>query len=520
VFALPMPMPIMVPVTESLSDSFSFLGSWRSVLRRANVPLPTSCALVLLGTIAGSSAASASGAVAYELFYDLDRPDVVRVRVNLPNPVRGERVFVMPRSVPMGYGEVPYDRFVHRVLATSTTGRPIQVNRGVGSRWRVGDTHTVVSSIEYLVNVKDMEQQLLSSADSSKIRVDYVGLLGYSVFGYVDGLEERPVTLTIRVPAGWPVFCTLAPQSPPASDVIRTRAANFYAFADSQIVAGSAATIRKIASKEPLFLALYAETDVDIVLLCKLIEEAMGQVIAYFDSAPFEHYTVHFEFVKPISAKHVYGFSMEHMDSCTVFFDVGGVIGASSTALEILRTRYNLAHHFAHSWIPKRACGEGYFPFTWEHTPILDTIWLSEGFVQYAAVEMITDGLSEKERVRIRQRLIDARFRRTLLETPEAIKKLSLVELSRAASTKYSEDFRYGRNVFSRGAMMAMELDELIREKSGRKKRFRDAMRYLTIWCRRERRPFKIAELPGLFKDATDVDVASVLGRWLATPAE
>ncbi len=471
--------------------------------------------LVVLGIFASSVLASTTDKVAYHLSYDLNEPEIVQVQIDLPDTGRGERVLVIPRAIPMGYAEVSYDRFVEQVSARSKNDAPVSVVREAGPRWRLGDANTTLSRVEYSVNVATMEQKLLSGADSSKIRKDYLGLLGYSVFGYIEGFEQREIELTITVPATWPVFSTLSPRSPPASQEAQANAANFYALADSQVIAGPGPIFRKLPCNKPLFLALHAEAEVDEPLLAKLIEESMAEVIAYYDSVPFDHYTVHYEFVAPLSDKHNYGFSMEHMDSCTIFFDVDGAITATASAKEILRTRYNLAHHFAHSWIPKRACGEGYFPFTWEHAPILDTVWLSEGFVQYAAVEMITDGLVEKERRRIRNELIDARFRRTFATTPDFIEKLSLVELSRVASTKYSEDFRYGRNVFSRGAMMAMELDELIRERTGGKKRFRDCMRHLMAWSKGERRGFKIAELTDLFKEATGVDVSEVMDRWL-----
>ena len=246
----------------------------------------------------------------------------------------------------------------------------------------------------------------------------------------------------------------------------------------------------------------------------------MEQVAAYFDSVPFRHYTVHYELLRPISDDHEYGFSMEHMDSCTIFLDASRAITPTSSEQDKFRTRYNLAHHFAHSWIPKRACGEGYFPFSWEKAPIIDTIWLSEGFVQYAAVEMITNDLPQGEAQELRDRLIERRFRRTLTETPEFIRKMSLTELSRAASTKYSEDFRYGRNVFSRGAMLALELDDVITKQSRGRKRLRDAMRHVMEWSKREGRPFRVDDLPKIITEATNVDVGDVMNRWHRPPTD
>jgi predicted metalloprotease with PDZ domain len=150
---------------------------------------------------------------------------------------------------------------------------------------------------------------------------------------------------------------------------------------------------------------------------------------------------------------------------------------------------------------------------------VLDTIWFSEGFPQYAAIEAVADSLPDVESRRYREEMLDQRFRRNLDQAPLFIRKMSLVELSRVASTRYSEDFRTGRNVFSRGGMMAAEMDELIREKSGGAKRLRDALRHLVSWSLRHRRPFEIEELPGIFEEATGVDTGAVLESWLRPPA-
>jgi hypothetical protein len=44
---------------------------------------------------------------------------------------------------------------------------------------------------------------------------------------------------------------------------------------------------------------------------------------------------------------------------------------------------------------------------------------------------------------------------------------MPLLELSKAGSLMYSEDFRTGRTLFSKGALMAEEIDVLIRQREG-----------------------------------------------------
>jgi predicted metalloprotease with PDZ domain len=364
-----------------------------------------------------------------------------------------------------------------------------------------------------------MERDITLAADSSRVRPGYLSLLGYSVFAYVEGLEERPVRLEVEVPRDWPCLTTLAPQSPMPKGSTGGNAPSFYALADSQVAAGPDLVLRQLEFDVPLFLAVYAEGGVDVDVMGRLVLEAMAATVEYFGEAPFNHFTVLMELLEPVSERHTYNFSMEHLDSATFYLGADRGVTAGSSEIILSRTKYNLAHHFAHAWIPKRSYGEGYYPFTWELAPILDTIWFSEGFGQYAAIEAIADRLPEDDGKRFRERMLETRFRRSLAEAPPFIRRMSLVELSRIASTQYSEDFRTGRNVFSRGGLMAAEMDELIRERSGGTRRLRDALRHLVQWSEREKRAFSIDELPAIFEEATGVDTSEVLERWL-TPIE
>jgi hypothetical protein len=47
------------------------------------------------------------------------------------------------------------------------------------------------------------------------------------------------------------------------------------------------------------------------------------------------------------------------------------------------------------------------------------------------------------------------------------------------------------------------------------KKRFRDAMRNLMSWSARNRRAFRIDELPAIIAEGTGVDTREVMEKWL-----
>jgi predicted metalloprotease with PDZ domain len=164
----------------------------------------------------------------------------------------------------------------------------------------------------------------------------------------------------------------------------------------------------------------------------------------------------------------------------------------------------------AHSWIPKRCSGEGYFPFSWELAPVIDTIWFSEGFAQYAAMVAVGGVMGVDL-----DALVDRRFQSVLDESPPSIRRLSTVELSRVASTRYSEDFRTGRNSFARGGMMAAEMDAWIREKSGSTRSLRDGLRGMLDWCGENERGFRVEEIPAIIQTSSGVDVRAIFDKWM-----
>lgn len=471
-------------------------------------------ALMALAVAIGASPLDGQGpdaAVSYGFRYDRPGSDAVSIDVSWSPPLTEARALVMPRAIPMGYGEQRYDAFVSDLRAFGASGPASVPDRDEGPRWRLAPGTARVS---YRVDLRRMERDVRAASDASRVRDGYLGALGYSVFAYVEGHETRPARLRVEGPAGWPVFSTLAPRLPASTTPVEAEVADFYALADGQIVMGPRATIRRLVDKPvPLYLAAYAEGAVDLDRVGRLAATAFERVTAYFASVPFSHYTVHQELLTPLSPEHEYGMSMEHLDSSTYYLAATTGLTADSTAQDERRVLYNFAHHMAHAWVPKRVYGSGYFPFSWELAPVLDSIWFAEGFGQYAAIVAVAAGMPDP--AEYRAAVLATRFQSNVASAPAFLRHLPLVNLSRVASTRYAEDFRTGRLVFSRGGLMAAAIDERIQSDTKGAKSLRDAFRFLVSWSAHERRPFSNDELPDLIRQATGVDVRPIVEHWL-----
>jgi predicted metalloprotease with PDZ domain len=459
-------------------------------------------------------AVQAESAIVYELRYGESAAGVVTITITLPESTRAPIPLIIPRTYPGGYQQVPYDAFVGDVAASAPDGKSLQVVKDPdGPRWNLGQYGDTLQRISYSVNIRAMEAQIRDASSTSKARQGYVGLLGYSVFGYLDGLADQRVVLHVQGPQGWPVISTLNPAVPARQTNTSSSAPDYYELADSEVLMGPAIRLARIDGRIPLVMAVYSEGRVDMDEESRLAREALDDVQQYFGDTPISQYTVQLELLHPIPG-HDYNFSQEHTDSGTFTFSADGAVTAESTAELIRRERFNYAHHMAHSWIPKRAYGVGYRPFTWEMTPVTDTIWFNEGFGRYAAIAAIAAAMPQAAGGEFREQQLAA-LRRTVDGAAPFLRRMSLPLLSREASFLYSDDFRTGRNIYSRGALMAAEMDDRIRSASQGKKSLRDALRWLLRWSAENRKPFQTEDFAGYLAAATGVDVSDILERWM-----
>lgn len=252
------------------------------------------------------------------------------------------------------------------------------------------------------------------------------------------------------------------------------------------------------AGPSPFYLTMYSESPkADKELIGELGLDILNQLHAYFGFTPMPHYTMHLEYLIPLSKNHGYGFWMEHMNSMTGFSDTSNVITKDNfRALSI-------AHHMGHSWIPLRSYGEGYRPFTWEVAPLIETIWFNEGFIWYAAGHEVLEI----------ERLIGF-FENVVSTAPDFISKLSLKELSLLGSTQYGQDFRIGRNLFSRGGLFAHDLNQYIKEESDGEKSFKDALLAIYNWSQLNNRAFKYDEFPVIISYGIGIDITELWEKW------
>ena len=407
---------------------------------------------------------------------------------------------MIPRSGPGTYEMTNYLAFVENVNGLQSSKKIIPGVKGRGSFFVFEDEGGWLEKITYKVDIEKMESQLLGGFASSKLRDNYLGILGNSVFGFVEGLENHPILLDIEMPEHWPVFSTLNPELNRNKQFQSYKVHNFSELADAQFLMGNDVQLHQVPdSPIPLFVAVYAETEVDLVEIGRRGLLALNGLADYFGYIPMPHYTMCYEFLIPYSEQHDYGFSMEHLNSMTASMDTSRAITGFRQNPRI----GSIVHHIGHSWLPLRSYGTGYRPFEWQTAPLIETIWLNEGFIWYIAFYHV---LGNKNILNF--------FNRVIKTAPPYIQEKSLKELSLLGSTQYSLDFRIGRNLFSRGALLAHDLDNEIQTKTSQQKSFKEAILGLLHWSEKNKRAFEYSEIEPIMSRAVGIDLSSVWEKW------
>ena len=113
---------------------------------------------------------------AYRLSYEQNGGDWVSIDMSWAPALPTPTALVMPRAIPMGYGEQRYDSFVADVRAFTSAGPGSAVEREEGPRWRLP---AGTQRISYRVNLRQMERDIRDASDASRVRDGYLSALGF-----------------------------------------------------------------------------------------------------------------------------------------------------------------------------------------------------------------------------------------------------------------------------------------------------------------------------------------------------
>jgi predicted metalloprotease with PDZ domain len=278
---------------------------------------------------------------------------------------------------------------------------------------------------------------------------------------------------------------------------------NYYTLADGQLYLGTQIRVKEFKGLVPLFIVSYCQTgDEYLDDYGKQGIMSLEILNQYFGELPFKQYSILLRKALPLEPGTAPALGMEHLQSSTFLGDTSGFRTRPMSQQELIETMPTYLHHMGHAFLPLRCYGDAYRPYVKEIPPIINNIWFNEGFMWFVPFETLKAEAWEQV------------FYRNTYKTDPQIRKMSLQELSQTASLMYGSDFRLGRAVYSRGASMAIEMNNYLKEKTGNKKSMRDVLRFLYYWSKENKRPFTMGELPLLLNKACGVYLSAIYNKW------
>jgi len=325
--------------------------------------------------------------------------------------------FVMPAWAPGRYAIYDFAKNVQEFEATGPQNQALPWTKVDKQTWHVttGEAGGRVR-VRYRVYGNDL------TGSFSQLDASHANLNGASVYMYVNGHKQDPLTLTIEGPSDWKVISGFS-----ESTEQRTLAVpNYDTLIDTPVELSADCSLEQFQERGKTFriavhnyaqeqkesppaAALSTLTTLDLAAgkvqnegprpkvaapsgaTSRLVEGVKKIVNAEMEMMPapdFQSYTFIFHFAPDISA----GDGMEHLNSTEIM--VKGAL-SDSTLAEALG---DAAHEFFHTWNVKRLRPAALGPFDYTRENYTNSLWFAEGVTSYYAdLALLRSGVWKQE---------------------------------------------------------------------------------------------------------------------------
>jgi predicted metalloprotease with PDZ domain len=290
----------------------------------------------------------------------------------------------MPVWSPGRYARMDFARNVQDFAATGSDGKPLRWDKTHGSRWRVYPGASRSMRVSYRVFANAPMSGTFSVLDTL-----HANWNGPSLFMYVDGRKQEPVTLAVNAPENWTII---------NGDVTRPgqrlfHFANYDLLADTPTEvapAGSLLLDAFVADNRQYRVMVHHNGPVATQTRERFVRD-LESIVRYqnsvFGPPPIEQYTFLFNIGFPG------GDGMEHLNStqianATRWTDTTALLPGTTTA----------SHEYFHVWNVKRVRPEALGPFDYTREQYIPSLWVAEGWTTYyGAVTLRRAGIEDTD---------------------------------------------------------------------------------------------------------------------------
>ena len=342
-------------------------------------------AAVLAVTLGGSQPAAAQR---YRIEYTITMPDpashLYSVQIFVGGLVGRPVELQMPVWSPGRYARMDFARNVQEYSATSSDGKPLRWEKTNGSRWIVYPGSARSARITYRVFANAQMSGTFSVLDTL-----HANWNGPSIFMYVDGQKQNPVTLSVVPPDEWTVI----------NGEVNKPGQRFFHFATydqmvdtpTEVAPPGTLLLESFVAdgRQYRVMVHYAGSVSDSVRrrFVRDVESIVRYQNAVFGAPPTEQYTFLFHF----------GFQgwdgMEHLTSTQIT-----VPNPWTDAAKLLPGLEEASHEYFHVWNVKRVRPAALGPFDYTREVYQPSLWVAEGWTQYfGLVSLRRSGLEDTD---------------------------------------------------------------------------------------------------------------------------
>lgn len=326
--------------------------------------LPMSMGSASAGTIESEDASLERDGVRYEISVkDIggQRAEVIaRFPVN-----EASTILYMPVWTPGYYVKEDYKAGVVEIHASDANGNGLAMQDPGGNRWVVDTSGAEWLVVRYVLSAKGRSVSL------NEISRNYAVFNGSATYIAAKGQEARRHVVTLSLPAGWKSASGLEVVNSNGIDAYM--ASSYEDLIDSPIMVGDL-EIAEFDSMGTAHAVAYnrGAAEVDVAKIAADLKVMTDETRTFWAEKPWPKYVFLIAFRDA-------GGGLEHKYS--TFVNVSPGRFAAPTGYGTFMSL--LAHEYQHAFNVKRLRPFELGPFDYESTPMVSTLWISEGLTSY-----------------------------------------------------------------------------------------------------------------------------------------
>jgi predicted metalloprotease with PDZ domain len=397
------------------------------------------------------------------------------VSLRIENPDENGQILTLPAWIPGSYMIRDFAKNIVTIVALNEAGQNIEIQKLDKQTWQIQAVTTALT-IKYQVYAFDL------SVRGAYINDEMGFFNGTNIFLAVVGQENQPCGLTLEKPAQadlyhWKVATTMPTKMQTSHTFGEYWAHHYEELIDHPVLMGEFDILPFSACGVDFELILAGGHQADVKRITKDLTKVCQHHIEFFaDTPPVNRY----QFITLLTDNAFGG--LEHMSSTALMYsrkdlpslsDVGKMTDGYQVFLSLC------SHEFFHTWHVKRIKPQELFAATLDKEQYTEQLWIYEGFTSYYDdFSLLRCGLiTQAEYLRVAGQNL------TRLIRNKGRFKQTITESSFDAWTKfYKQDESAVNNIvsyYNKGAVLAMCLDLLIKNKSNGNYSLDDVMRYL-----------------------------------------